>query len=307
MEDAKRDLASSVADFAGAGPAPKGRAVTTNRGEAEVDAREFLSPQEQELAEAIAAELARRAVDLYPPSQPSSPPVEVFRSKVLGGRLLSVEEATGYINQAPDALVIACWDTITAARIEPTEMRDLLCVARWLCLRLPWDIGPAALFVVSGAIPPLSPIRVRRRWAGHGPDYQTPTITIDADLWVSAEAVMKAYRASQRDLLGRGRRNRRSREAFSSLLAFVRSRRPACPWEAIRQEWNATNPERQFGSVSHIMTAKKRAEAAVTSWVGFRAIPEAEAPVAQVSATGEAAGRGYATARPAEGSWPVRL
>jgi hypothetical protein len=104
-----------------------------------------------------------------------------------------------------------------------------------------WPQGAGPWFVLTGDVPPVSPFRTSGSFCVA--DHMYGTITLHIEPWISAETVLKAYRAIQRDVLRHDNRplNRRT----LALLRFVMDRSTndgQLPrWRTLVEEWNAAH------------------------------------------------------------------
>jgi hypothetical protein len=107
--------------------------------------------------------------------------------------------------------------------------------------RYHWPKGAGPWFVLTGDIPPVNPFTTGGKLT-HA-DHTYCTITLQIEPWVSADTVLKAYRAIQRDFLGRD--NRPLSQRTLAQLRFVMARSTddgqLPPWRTLVDEWNAAH------------------------------------------------------------------
>ncbi len=204
-----------------------------------------------------AAEVARAVAtsEVLALSATSLPGVREFRDEFLGGE--RVEEAN-----ARKLLAEAAWERAPILR----ELADAL------ALLYGWNAEDAALFVLTGIIPHVVPLTaVVERFDAQ--DEQNPgclrtraTITLQAEPWVSDETISVAYRALQRDVMGKGRKPVKTREL--ALVRFVARHLtanggPDRPWAELAREWNVQHGDDGWGYTNpyNLKPAYERARA----------------------------------------------
>jgi hypothetical protein len=191
------------------------------------------------------------------------PQVRQFRRINLRGRLLTDEEAREFLDKrgGPHGTNKAAHKNGPARRWllgeqgglyqTPIDMKKLLRLAEKLSSIYPWREGDALWFVLTGYVPPIRPLEV---WLSAPqfsakPGHYHPTtaqITVTAHAWVGAEAVDRAFRDAQRQVLG-GDSYPPIDERTMEVVKFVarrRRERNRVTWEALRKEWNETCPEK---------------------------------------------------------------
>ncbi|TAM55772.1 MAG: hypothetical protein EPN50_10585 [Chloroflexota bacterium] len=131
----------------------------------------------------------------------------------------------------------------------------------------PWEPALAAAFVLEGAAPWASGIRVtRRQWMPLGRQARPPRarITIEVEAWVPADVVTRAYRESQREVLDG--HNRPLAERSIQLVNFVLDARDAEPnvtWPALRERWNRAHPAAPFPNFRNMRFTFERASRSI--------------------------------------------
>lgn len=112
-----------------------------------------------------------------------------------------------------------------------------------------WRERDVALFILTGEEPVYRPLRVQVAFGDssrpHVPN--TARVVIEADTWVDAKEVVKAYRAAQRQLLGGGD-NRKVQDQVLEVARFVarrlREHGGKESWNEWWREWNEKHPEK---------------------------------------------------------------
>jgi hypothetical protein len=186
------------------------------------------------------------------------PEVRRFRRKILGGRLLTNEEARAFLDERGGP-----YGTNRAARKNtkarkrllegtegpfrtPVEMKQLLRLAEKLSNYYPWEEGDALWFVLTGHAPPVRPLEVTISMplfatpGSHVPS--TARITITAQAWVKAEHAERAFRDAQRQVLGgdpSSPRDERTLEVVKFVARRIREHGKES-WEQRRKAWNET-------------------------------------------------------------------
>jgi len=160
------------------------------------------------------------------------PDVTEFRERVLGGRLLSPEEATTVMD-APGGV--------------EEGLRQL--GSRLANDYLGWDEKEAMQYVLTGKAPQLQAIKIR----GHGKfrgDYRPfqHSLTLTVLPWVPAKEVERVYRNIQQQVL-----EKRSRETGTRILEVarfywehLRLEGPIPDWPSRAERWNQTHPDKRF-------------------------------------------------------------
>lgn len=169
--------------------------------------------------------------------------VRLFRSRYLGGRLLSDEEADEFL------------------RGDGIGQRQLGRLVRKLVRAYRWPERQARRFVLTGRPPAPLYLSVA---VGEGEPPLVPDkarIWIDAEAWVDAEEVARAYRAAQRQLLGGD--NRKIPIHHLEAFRFVRRHtsaggsRPS--WPRLRELWNEEHPDHPYRQRNGLFQAFKYA------------------------------------------------
>jgi hypothetical protein len=121
------------------------------------------------------------------------------------------------------------------------ELREL---GAWLAAYYDWQEAQAVWFVLTNAVPLVSPLRqeVRLAFRGWG---TSARITLSIAPWVPAKTVLKAYRAVQRQMLGGD--NRPLSQRNLAIFRFVTDRMEGgdrrTPWRTLLAEWNLAHSE----------------------------------------------------------------
>jgi hypothetical protein len=165
------------------------------------------------------------------------PDVTEFREKVLGGRLLSSEEAGAIVS---------------AAEGEQDELQEL--GGRLANDYLGWDEREAMQYVLTGEAPRLRAIKIRGRGkfpAAYRPFQQSLTLSVLP--WVPPKEVERVYRNIQRQVLEETSRETGTRilEVARFYWARLRSEGPIPSWPAWAERWNETHPDKKFPTWRH--------------------------------------------------------
>jgi hypothetical protein len=122
------------------------------------------------------------------------------------------------------------------------ELKEL---ADRLAKRYGWTEAEAAAVVLTGAEPWVPGVRVKS-WAGGFGDFERATITVEAEAWVSEDAIARAFREHR--ALFTERRIRRA-EHQTEVFTFVESARASATarrtWSHLAKEWNRTHTDRR--------------------------------------------------------------
>jgi hypothetical protein len=125
-------------------------------------------------------------------------------------------------------------------------------LGKWLVNTYPWlHVGDAVVFVISGRPPRLAePLSAAM-------DMGNATYSITFSPWVSEEAVVRAYRATQ------GFHRRSSGDKTIRVLRFVAEQTDAegglPSWDKLLALWNAANPDERFKGRDGLHRAYSRA------------------------------------------------
>lgn len=156
-----------------------------------------------------------------------------FREDFLGGKPVSGEEAQQLVK-----------DRDLRRELERASER----VAR----NFHWNQVQAKVFIMTGRVPLISAVSVghQRMWAKHFTHFR---VTIEVEPWVSPQTVLRVYRDSQRELLGR--QSRQLSERNLTLFHFITDRIPVnakkTAWRAMMTEWNRAHPDWEYGDARH--------------------------------------------------------
>jgi hypothetical protein len=165
------------------------------------------------------------------------PDVTEFREKLLGGRLLSSEEAEAMVSVPEDG---------------QEELREL--GSRLAKDYLGWDEKEAMRYVLTGEAPRLQAIKIHHR--GKFPSRYRPfqhSVTLTVLPWVPAKEVERVYRNIQRQLLEETSRETGTRilEVARFYCEQLRTRGPMPSWPAWAERWNETHPDKKFPTWRH--------------------------------------------------------
>jgi hypothetical protein len=181
---------------------------------------------------------ARAISEVWAALADERPDVFEFRETVLGGRLLSPEEAS--------AIIDASGGTLDELReLELRKLGSILVNDYY-----GWDKEGAIWYVLTGDAPQLQPVRIRAR--GKLPvEYYVPfqyDVTFSVLPWVPAKEVERAYRSAQKRLL-----EETPRETDTRILEVVqfwweqfRAQGSMPSWPAWFKLWNQTHPNKKF-------------------------------------------------------------
>jgi hypothetical protein len=214
------EMARTLADSA------RSRSLDISVTEAEPSSSRYVATRARAISEVWAALADER------------PDVTEFRETVLGGRLLSPEEAS--------AIVDASGGTLDEMReLELRKLGSILANDYY-----GWDEEGAIWYVLTGDVPQLQPVRIRAR-GKLSVEYYVPfqyDVTFSVPPWVPAKEVERAYRSAQRQLL-----DETPRETDTRILEVVqfwweqfRARGPMPSWPAWFELWNQTHPDKKF-------------------------------------------------------------
>jgi hypothetical protein len=167
----------------------------------------------------------------------SRPDVAEYREKVLGGRLLSPEEAEAIVNAVED---------------RQEELQKLS--SRLAKDYLGWDEEGAIRYILTGEAPRLRAIKIRGRGKFRG-EYRPfqHEVTFSVLPWVSAKEVERIYRNMQRQLLEETSRETGTRilEVARFYWEHLRSQGPMPSWADWAKHWNETYPDKKFPTWRH--------------------------------------------------------
>jgi len=201
----------------------------------------------------------------------SHPDVVEYRGKVLGGRLLSSEEARAIVNAPED---------------RQEELQRL--GNRLANDYLGWDEEGAIRYILTGEAPRLRAIKIHGR--GKFPGEHRPfqyEVTFSVLPWVSAKEVERVYRNIQRQVL-----EETSRETGTRILQVARFY-----WEHLRlqgmlpswadwaEHWNEAHPDKKFPTWRHFREYLIRGVRAALPHYKF---PEPKPPTEKLQAMREA-------------------
>ena len=187
----------------------------------------WLTQDESARASAASVALAAAATGV--------PGVQLYRAAFLDGRQLSEAEAREVL-----------------ARADPANAPGLHELAGALALLYGWGAEEAALFVLTGAVPHVVPLTAVIERFDAVDEWEPErlrtraTITLRVEPWVGAETVALAYRALQRDAMGKDRKPVGRREL--ALVRFVLERlmaggEPVGSWAQLARAWNEHHRE----------------------------------------------------------------
>jgi hypothetical protein len=152
------------------------------------------------------------------------PDVRAFRSDVLAGRLLSLEELTPWL--------------ASKANGNGGGLTRLRALAAELAGRHGWEASDATAFVLTGLAPVTQPVQARVE--GGWPSSSTTRIVLEVDPTVDPRTVMKRYGSARRQLIAG--RVREPAERLLRLVVFAEDHREL-PWEERRERWNHAHPK----------------------------------------------------------------
>lgn len=155
--------------------------------------------------------------------------VRAFREEVLGGRLLSPEEAADFYESDDFRSSQRRWRRLVARLVE----------------RFGWEERRALDFLVSGNTPLQLPVWIveERQAYSYGP--APPRINLTAAPWVPAAEVEKAFRAQQRRMLEGNNRPTKLRTLLVFLFVWRHETSPqGLPsWPTLFSEWNRAHED----------------------------------------------------------------
>jgi hypothetical protein len=134
----------------------------------------------------------------------------------------------------------------------------------------PWQPAQAAAFVLEGLVPLATPLMLRMPQSVHEYRPRRAKITLEIDMWMPADEVLRAYRHVQRQVL-RGHNRPISRRSID-LVNFV-LQRPSGTWQQVLDEWNHEHPTSSYSDYRHLRYAFVRAQQALLApsyryWMG---------------------------------------
>ncbi len=154
--------------------------------------------------------------------------------------------ALAFVDETGERYEVEVWPRSVLDRL-----REL---AEWVTKWYGWEREAAAWFVLTDDPPIRAPLEggIAARLY---PTHQDYRVTLVVEPWVPADAVLRAYRDAQRDLLGRENRPLAARNL--ALLRFVvgekrnEGRKPErerqhLPWAWLMARWNETHPEAHY-------------------------------------------------------------
>ena len=177
----------------------------------------------------------------------------------------------GMLLDVPPAL----WGRATPLRgvepfVRPLSAFDLLRkVCNWLSERFPWRPWDAVWFVLTGIPPFVPPIQPQvRAWTSQTdkvPIFRRDLLTLEMDPWLSVAAVVRVYRAYQRQILAG--RNRGLGARSMDLFLFVTEREGTNgrtkTWDELRAEWNREHRDCRYLDYKNFRRDFDRARRAV--------------------------------------------
>lgn len=143
------------------------------------------------------------------------------------------------------------------------EMHECSC---WLARRYPWSEPDALWYLLTGESPSIYPVRLRIDSRAQSDLYDC-RITVAVMPWVSADTVLRAYRAAQ-DLVLAGRDNRSLQARSLALARFIANwhtqhggKRGA--WCRVMAAWNRHAPHWAYERTTQFARDVDRAEKAL--------------------------------------------
>ena len=133
------------------------------------------------------------------------------------------------------------------------ELRKL---AESLAKFYPWEPAQAAAFVLEGLIPLATPLMLRFPQTWHETRPTRAKLVMEVDLWMSAAAVLRAYRRVQRQVLP-GHNRPVSRRSID-LVNFVMQHRLGT-WQEHLDDWNTEHPTDKYADYRRFRYAFLRA------------------------------------------------
>ncbi len=134
-----------------------------------------------------------------------------------------------------------------------------------------WPEAAATTFVLTGAMPIVSPALIDVRVGSDTPALNRITLRLDPRL--SPKEVAAIYARARRRLLGPGHKDRVITEKHLELAAhFAERGAEDGGWDELMASWNATYPRWAYATVNHFSRDVRQAWARVTGrgWPGFR-------------------------------------
>ncbi len=191
------------------------------------------------------------------------PGVRRFRETFLEDRFLSEAEADLFVRTQKRALFFgsqqdalrlqdhgAATLRIHGQTLDRTTqahaVEDLWKLAQMLAKTYYWEELDALWFILTGQAPHLSPLRVTATQSGWKERYlpMTARITVEADVWVEAKSVRRAFQDAQRHVLGGDTRPLSDRTVEVVKFVARRMRRYGEEsWSERLRVWNSTCPE----------------------------------------------------------------
>jgi hypothetical protein len=134
----------------------------------------------------------------------------------------------------------------------------------------PWQPAQAAAFVLEALVPLATPLMLRMPQSAHEYRPRRAKITLEIDMWMPVDEVLRAYRHVQRQVL-RGHNRPISRRSID-LVNFV-LQRPSGTWQQVLDEWNNEHPTSSYSDYRHLRYAFVRAQQALLApsyryWMG---------------------------------------
>ena len=129
-----------------------------------------------------------------------------------------------------------------------------------LARRFPWQQQQAAWFVLTDVVPTVSPLRLSVvRQATR--DHIHFRVVLEVEPWASADAVQRAYRRAQRDVIGGDNRplGPRSLALFRYLTSQMDSDGILPAWRPLMSAWNSEFPDWRYQEVRLFARDSKRA------------------------------------------------
>ena len=126
----------------------------------------------------------------------------------------------------------------------------------------PWQPAQAAAFVLEGVIPLATPFMLGLPQPVHEGRPRRAKLTMEVDLWMPADEVLRAYREVQRAVLPG--HNRPIGPASIELVNYVMSRRASesdrrSTWQSLLERWNIEHPDRRYANYRSFRSAFERA------------------------------------------------
>jgi len=175
------------------------------------------------------------------------PDVRRFRSRYLGGRLLTEGEADAFVR---------------AGRNTGRKRLDRLALT--LNHFYGWKVPAAVRFLLTGKEPDYRPVRVAVGFGESIREYvpNTARVVVEADAWADVEEVANAYRAARRQILGGDRKKRKMNERSLEVVRFVtghiRKQGFLLPWPELQRQWNQDYPQWRYNDRNGLARAYQR-------------------------------------------------